>query len=128
MHVIVVFCIISMLVGAIATLHTNARTTPTDAKRVEDIHGIAHALETYRSIAGSYPIAEHVTTLTGTDPVSRVLVQNRILSSMPADPAAPQYQYQYRSNTSGTTYELLFCIDTWGDTEYAPGCGNVYTP
>ncbi len=112
----------SVIVVTLSAVQGNVR----DAQRMEDIRTITEALESYRSLMGTYPIATATTTLAATSTAGSMLMSAGSLSKMPKDPTLPQYRYV--SDPVGSTYSLSFCLETASMKDFAQGCDNVARP
>lgn len=122
------FVVIALItaVAVFFTIYTEGvRAKGRDAARVAAMREIAKALALYSAGNGSYPAAAE-TKLTGEDPVSRALVGEKLIPAMPVDPRHPSFDYAYQSN--GTSYQLIFCLETESIKGYRKGCDNKIIP
>lgn len=127
-ELLVVIAIIGLLativVASLSTVQNKAR----DTRRLEDINSLQKAFALYLATHGTYPVAVATTTIDGSDSVSLALIGDGSFSTVPRDPSAPTYTYDYRSDAVGGTYYLAFCLETDSVRGYNQGCGNQISP
>lgn len=127
-ELLVVIAIIGLLASIIIASLSTVQAKARDARRMEDINSLQKALTLYSSNSGTYPISTATSTLTSTSTVGAALIAGDAISAMPKDPTDPVYTYQYVSNSIGSGYNLVFCLETSSIRNYAQGCGNIVSP
>ena len=103
-ELLVVIAIIGLLASVVLLALNSARQKSRDAKRLADVRQIASALELYFNDNSTYPGA--MASLTPT-----------YMTSLPTYPGptdtpcvAGNATYAYTQLTSGSTYQLVFCV------------------
>lgn len=127
-ELLVVIAIIGLLASIVTASLLSTQQNARDARRVTDIKQIQNALELYSTTNNRFPIATTETTLTGADAVSTALLNAGAFDVVPLDPKYPTYAYTYQSNSSGTDYDLGFCLETDSIQLFSAGCGNTVSP
>ncbi|QQG37994.1 MAG: prepilin-type N-terminal cleavage/methylation domain-containing protein [Candidatus Kaiserbacteria bacterium] len=125
-ELLVVIAIIGLLASIVIASLSTVQAKARDARRMEDVNALQKALTIYLSNHGYYPIFTSTTTVISTSTVGAALVADEAIPTTPADPSV--YQYNYRSDTSGSTYDLNFCLETNTVRNYAQGCENYLRP
>lgn len=126
-ELLVVIAIIGILASIVIASLGSVQSRGRDARRMSDINSLQKALALYSSSASSYPVAAATTTLTGADAVSTALLGAGVFTTMPKDPMDPTYTYDYITNATGSSYTLVFCLETNTVKGYAEGCDNTVT-
>jgi|SRR3989344_2823634 len=127
-ELLVVVAIIGLLASVVIASLSTAQTRARDARRMGDIDSLQKALALYATNGGIYPIATSPIVLTDASVPGAALIAEKTISAMPKDPFDPTYQYEYVSNSIGSTYTLSFCLETNTIKNYAQGCGNTVSP
>lgn len=125
-ELLVVIAIIGLLASIVIASLSTVRSKARDANRVAAIDSLRKALALYSSSVGNFPIATATTTLTATSTVGAALISNGAISTMPLDPSV--YQYSYVSDSTGSTYNINFCLETNTIQSYSQGCNNYVSP
>jgi len=126
-ELLVVIAIIGLLTAIGMAAFGQAKTKAQDTRRIDDMRELEKALALYATTYHKYPVSSATTTLTGSDSVSTALLNAEVLPSIPQDPT-PIHEYTYRSDTTGSTYFLSFCLDTDSIPNFSSGCGNIISP
>ncbi|MFZ2593735.1 MAG: hypothetical protein WAX38_03105 [Minisyncoccia bacterium] len=124
-EITVVIAMVSVLSLATLVATSGTKKKNRDSKRFSDINALNQALGIYNSIAGTFPIAQTATAISGADPISQALLQSQSIEKVPTDPAFPGYSYIYTSDAGGQSYQIQFCLETASVSGYSPGCTNV---
>ncbi len=127
-ELLVVIAIIGLLASIVIASLSTVQSKARDARRMEDVNSLQKALTIYLSNSGTYPIETSTTTLTSTSTVGAALIAAEAIPTMPKDPTDPVRQYSYFSDSTGSTYTLVFCLETNTIRNYNPGCDNTVTP
>lgn len=127
-ELLVVIAIIGLLASVVIASLSTVQGKARDARRMEDISSLRTALALYATNAGIYPIATTATVLTNASAPGAALIAAQAIPTMPRDPTSPTYQYEYISDSVGSTYTLSFCLETNTIRNYVQGCGNTVTP
>jgi len=109
MELLVVVAIIGVLVAITIPAINVARAKARDAKRMEDLRQFQLALEMYYSDNNHYPVWEEgggFQDSGGNNPL-KVLVDEKIISSLPKDPLISKYVYYYKTTDNGQTYKVV---------------------
>ncbi len=125
-ELLVVIAIIGLLASIVVASLASVQGKGRDARRVADIDAIKKALAIYSVDNGAYPIAPATTTLAATSTVGAALINANAISSIPTDPNGSQYYYV--SNSTGTVYNVNFCLETNSIKGFAQGCNNYVKP
>jgi len=125
-ELLVVIAIIGLLASIVIASLSSVQANARDAKRIEDINQLQKALTLYSSDFGSYPSQPATSTVTATSTVGAALISSGAMSTMPKDPST--YQYSYVSYSSGSTYDLNFCLETDSIRGYTSDCNNYIRP
>lgn len=125
-ELLVVIAIIGLLASIVMASLSTVRAKARDARRIEDVDQLRKALTIYSSNVESYPIATATTTLTATSTVGAALIAGEAMSTMPRDPSV--YQYSYVSDSTGSTYNINFCLETNTIRNFSQGCNNYISP
>jgi len=124
-ELLVVIAIIGLLASIVVASLSSVQAKARDARRMEDVDSLRKALTIY-SDGGMYPIATATTTLTSTSTVGSALISGGAISTMPRDPSI--YQYSYVSDSTGSTYNINFCLETTSIRSFSQGCDNYISP
>lgn len=113
-ELMVAISIVAILAAVGLVVYSTAQKSARISKRVQDLKAVQTALETYKSIVGSYPIhatgACAQTSLSGLAP--------NYMPILPGDPLTNCYWYM--SNASGTEFKLRTADNSdMGAPEYA---------
>jgi type II secretion system protein G len=128
-ELLVVIAIIGILASIVLASLNSARAKSRDARRLADADAIKKALTLYYNDNQAYPISDSATTtIDGTDAVSTALSGAGHITAVPSDPQTPTYDYTYRTDATGSTYNLSFCMETNSNRTYPQGCGNTMKP
>lgn len=128
-ELLVVMAIIALLATAIIAGVTLIQTKSRDTRRIEDMRQISEALELYHATNYQFPKAVTETIIDGTtDILTTTLVPTGNIPAISTDPLYPDYAYRYQTNSLGTTYTLMFCLETDSIPGYSAGCNNKMTP
>lgn len=127
-ELLVVVAIIGILASIVTASLNTARTKARDARRMGDISSLQKALALYATNHDPFPIETTAIDITPASSIGATLILDGAMSSVPTDPLAPTYQYQYSSDASGSTYTISFCLETDTIRGYAEGCGNTISP
>lgn len=125
-ELLVVIAIIGLLASIVVASLGSVQGKGRDARRVADVDSLKKALQIYSIDNGAYPIATATTTLAATSTVGAALLSASTISSIPTDPNGSQYYYV--SNSTGTTYNINFCLETTSIKSFAQGCNNYVRP
>jgi len=109
MELLVVVAIIGVLVAITIPAINVARAKARDAKRTEDLRNFSFALEQYYENHQQYPVWEAgggFQDSGGNNPL-KVLVDEKIISSLPQDPLISKYVYYYITTDNGQTYKTV---------------------
>jgi type IV pilus assembly protein PilA len=111
-ELLVVIAIIGILSSVVLASMNSARKKSRDSRRMQDLKGLATALELSFDQAGAYPIsattaaaAARVVPTSGTS-VLNALVTGSFLSQLQDDPLPTSNNYYYISDSAGTSYCL----------------------
>ena len=124
----VVVAIITLLASIIMATLTTTQKKARDTQRMATVNSISKSLALYAVDGGVYPVATIKTVLDSNSSVMTALIAEKAISAVPQDPLDPLYQYEYITNTVGTTYTLFFCLETNTIKGYSEGCVNTLTP
>jgi len=127
-ELIVVLAIIAMLLSIGITRFSSTQQKSRDVRRISDIQEIKKALNPYQLEETSFPIEPTEITITGEGEFSTTLEAAGVISAVPVDPQHPGLFYTYQSNSSGSDYDLKFCLETSTIANYLQGCDNVISP
>lgn len=127
-ELLVVVAIIGMLASVAVVSFRDAQQRAQDAQRLSDVREVTKALELYFTNHAHYPVLTATTTLTGADELSDILSAEDAIPRTPKDPRHPNLSYTYRTNDTGTTYTLQFCLATDIAFNYEEGCENYISP
>ena len=128
-ELLVVIAIIGILASIVLASLNSARAKSRDARRLADLDAIKKALTLYYNDHEAYPVSSNATTtISGTDSLSTTLISGGHITSVPSDPQTGTYDYTYRTDANGTTFNLSFCLETNSNHTYAQGCGNTMKP
>lgn len=127
-ELLVVVAIIGLLASIVIASLSSTRMNARDARRISDIATLQKALALYATNQEPFPIETTPIVITTGGAVGATLITDRAIDTVPIDPLAPTYQYEYVSDATGSTYELRFCLETNTIKGYSQGCGNTATP
>jgi len=127
LELLIAISIIALLAAATFTMYDSAKIKSRDSKRTVDMAQIQQGLNLYFTDHSLFPIFPGGVTIDGTDAFSTLLVEGGYMSGVPTDPS-PLYSYTYTSNSSGTNYELSFCVEGDSLSGYNQGCDNTISP
>ena len=127
-ELLVVVAIIAVLASVILVSFSDVRLKSRDAKRLSDMREIEKALALYHDNNRAFPIAVSTITITSDDVLSTALEGDAAIANVPVDPLHDTYTYTYRSDISGSTFTLSFCLEGTGIANFSQGCGNIITP
>lgn len=116
-ELLVVISIIGILMGLLLVSFQGARTSARDGKRKADLEQIRSALETCRSDLGSYVLSAGPASTSL--PSGGGIDCSSYMSSVPADPLSPTYEYYY----SGAPNQYNICAYLEGGSGSA-GCSG----
>ncbi|MBI2610609.1 prepilin-type N-terminal cleavage/methylation domain-containing protein [Candidatus Kaiserbacteria bacterium] len=125
-ELLVVIAIIGLLASIVVASLASVQGKGRDARRVADIDALKKGLTIYSIDKGSFPIATATTTLAATSTVGAALISSDSMTTIPTDPNGSQYYYV--SNSTGTTYNINFCLETNSIKGFAQGCNNYVRP
>ncbi|MBI4093475.1 prepilin-type N-terminal cleavage/methylation domain-containing protein [Candidatus Kaiserbacteria bacterium] len=125
-ELLVVIAIIGLLASIVVASLGSVQGKGRDARRVADVDALKKALQIYSIDSGAYPIATATTTFAATSTVGAALLSGNAISSIPTDPNGSQYYYV--SNSTGTTYNINFCLETTSIKGFSLGCNNYVRP
>lgn len=125
-ELLVVIAIIGLLASIVVASLSSVQSRGRDARRMADVDAIRKALTLYSSDNAVYPIAAATTTLAATSTVGAALISAGSISTIPSDPNGSQYNYV--SYSSGSTYNINFCLETSSIKGFVQGCGNYVRP
>ena len=128
MELLVVLAIIGMLFSIILASYSVIKQRNRDARRSADINQISRALALYFNDTRRYPVSVASTTLNGNDVVSTALKNAGSIPQVPADPVPGTYNYTYKTDASGLTYWISFCMETNSIKGYTADCSNTVSP
>lgn len=117
-ELLVVVAIIGILIAVGSASYQKAVKLSRDSKRKADLEQVRQALETYRSVLGTYP---NVTSAN----LGSTLTSGGYLSTYPVDPKSPTSSYTY-SYLTGTTYSLCASLELVTPPAY-PTCNYTVT-
>jgi len=123
----VVIAIIALLSSVTVTLLSSAQQKSRDSRRMVDVGQIKKALSLYQIDNKIFPIHTTEITITGDDLFSVALESAGVIPEVPVDPWAG-YSYTYQSNSSGSDFDIRFCLETNTIPNYSQGCGNSISP
>ena len=125
-ELLVVIAIIGLLASIVVASLASVQGKGRDARRVSDIDALKKGLTIYSVDNGAYPIATATTTLAATSTVGAALLNAGALPTIPTDPNGSQYYYV--SNSTGTTYNINFCLETTSIKGFTADCNNYVRP
>jgi len=128
LELLVVLAIIGVLSSIAVIQYSNAQAKSRDAKRISDIREIEKALNLYFVDNNVFPIIPEILEITGEDELSQILESKFYISEVPPDPNHPTYKYTYESNSTGTDYNITFCLETPIISSFEKGCDNIINP
>ncbi len=135
-ELLVVIAVIGILASVVLASLNSARAKARDARRLADIKQVATALELYYDKYGYYPAYTTVGgrdcsgwngILVGTDTFMKPLVDEGFLGKPLMDPKPVDCVMQYRDETFGQGYRLIFQYETKSNNDltcYALGGWN----
>lgn len=129
-ELLVVVAIIAILVSVIMANIRGAKEKARDVTRMSDIKTFTNVLGLYQTSKGQYPIYDGY--ITGSDVMSQSLLNEMVTKAIPLDPLNKEagginYRYYYQS-LNGSTYEIVFCLETATIQGHVRGCGNKIKP
>lgn len=127
-ELLVVITIIGVLSSLAMAQLSYAQRKSRDARRMSDVGQITKALNLYQIDNNIFPIHTSAITITGDDAFSSALEASGAISEVPADPHHPGSTYIYQSNSSGSDYDITFCLETDSIPNYSQGCSNTIGP
>lgn len=127
-ELLVSLAIIAMLFTAVIALVGGLKEKSRDSKRISDVREIGKALVLYADNNSKFPISVTDVIITGDDAISTLLESEGAINEVPSDPTHPINPYTYRTDSSGNTFILSFCLETDTVPNYLQGCGNTITP
>ena len=127
-ELLVVLSIIGLLAGLAITQLSAAQQKARDVRRMSDVREIKKALTLYQVDNISFPVVTATSTMiTGDDYLSSELKNAGAITQVPIDPRHPVTFYTYQSNSTGTDYDITFCLETDTIPNYSQGCVNTNT-
>ncbi len=126
-ELLVVIAIIGILASIVLASLNSARVKARDARRLADIDAIKKALTIYNNDNNKYVVSAATTTMSGADAVSAALIAAGTITTVPADPQTPTYDYKYWSDATGGTYWLSYCMEA-ANNGHVQGCNNFFSP
>ena len=127
LELMIAIAIIALLAAATITMYDSAKVKSRDSKRAADMVQIQNGLNLYFTDHSLFPVFPGGITITGNDAFSMALINGGHMAGVPIDPS-PTYSYTYASNSSGTTYQITFCIEGDSLRDYSIGCDNTISP
>ena len=127
-ELIVVVAIIAILSSIVSTQFSTIRSKSRDARRISDVIQIKKALSLYQIDVIQFPVHASAITITGEDAFSTTLEESGVIAEVPSDPQHPEISYTYQSNSTGSDYDISFCLETETIPNYSQGCGNKIGP
>jgi type II secretion system protein G len=125
-ELLVVIAIIGLLASIVVASLGSVQSKARDARRVADIDALKKAMTIYSTNNGTFPIASATTTLAATSTPGAALISDGAINTIPTDPNGSQYNYV--SYSSGSTYNINFCLETDSISGFASGCDNYVRP
>lgn len=108
-ELLVVVSIISILTIIGMVIFTSATKAARISRRLGDLQALGHALETYRSGTGAYPVYTTAPTTCAANGISISLVglTPSYMPALPVDPSGGTTNcYYYESDANGTAYKV----------------------
>ena len=127
-ELLVVLAVIAMLFSIALVAFSGIQAKSRDTRRIEDIAQIRKALNLYYVSHNRFPVITSTTTIDGSDALSSALVGNEAMRAITGDPVGGAYRYTYKSDATGATYDLTFCLETDKIPDYSQGCANTVNP
>ncbi len=117
-ELLVVVAIIGLLASVVLVQIRLTRAKSRDARRVVDNSTIREALELYHSNHQAYPAYPDGIVIDGTDSLSLDLINDKVISQVPADPinlssGAPSeciHDFHYYYEGDSASYILSYCL------------------
>ena len=119
-ELLVVVAVIGLLAAIVLVSLNSTKAKSRDGKRIAEIKNLKTALEFYNNAQGQYVNAGNCTTGTwvvlngATDAVSQALISLNLYAAggAPADPMAPNQNYEYCYTASTKKYQLRYTLET----------------
>jgi prepilin-type N-terminal cleavage/methylation domain-containing protein len=129
LELMLVVGMIAMLVSFIGFNMFSGIAKGRDTRRLQDVNDFQKALQLAYITDKHYPIYTTEIVINGTDALNTLMMSRGDQMGIIKDPINDStYQYWYKSNGPGTTYEIRFCQETKQERKWSIGCANIMTP
>lgn len=129
LELLLVVAMIAMLLATVGFNMFAGLAKGRDSRRLQDIKDIQKALQLTFITDKAYPKYTTEIALDGSDALNALLLGRGDSMAAIKDPINDAtYKYWYRSDASGITYQLRFCLETDQVRGFKKDCTNIITP